>query len=75
MSELCYFIVFCLDVVILCVHVFMLLTERFIRILHYHYTKFYIGQQFSKEGTAYTGPQQWCVSFDPIHATANILNN
>jgi len=44
MSELCYFIVFCLDVVILCVHVFMLLTERFIRILHYHYTKFYIGQ-------------------------------
>lgn len=43
MSELCYFIVFCLDVVILCVHVFMLLTERFIHILHYHYTKFYIG--------------------------------
>lgn len=43
MSELCYFIVFCLDVVILCVPVFMLLTDRFIRIL-YHYTKFYIGQ-------------------------------
>ena len=42
MSELCYFIVFCLDVVILCVPVFMLLTDRFIRILHSGVSKFFI---------------------------------
>jgi len=36
-------LLFCLDVVILCIHVFTLSTDKFIHILHYLYTKFNIG--------------------------------